>query len=183
MKPIKLLAELKNDMSSFSRERPYKKKPISNDSTLIRKHFPRQSVIGPVNHNKFDSQATLTKHTGDVISTMNPMFKFNTLKVQNVSTCQGVKLKSTNSFSNHQRVINGTGYNTISSREPLRFIKPTNTTSTFMAKAVSGYINKYNNEEEEEGLPLQPHEIENQNRDDSINTLEDNNCQGKIFIR
>ena len=62
LKPIKLLAELKNDMSSFSRERPYKKKAL--EGTLVRKHFGGSG----------------TTPTESQLSLKNPVFKFNTLQ-------------------------------------------------------------------------------------------------------
>ena len=62
LKPIKLLAELKNDMSSFSRERPYKKKAL--EGTLVRKHFGGSG----------------TAPTESQLSLKNPVFKFNTLQ-------------------------------------------------------------------------------------------------------
>lgn len=143
LKPIKLLAELKNDMSSFSRERPYRKK--NSDGTLVRKHFG-------------DSNG---KTTQSQLSLKNPVFKFNTLQIKTVN-------------NDHS---NPFGYNTISNGS--RAVNNRNrvqlNTSTFLTGTPkkSEPVEEANNEANTHA-----------NKDDSLNTIEDN-CQGKfqfIFI-
>lgn len=151
LKPIKLLAELKNDMSSFSRERPYKKKPIS-DSTLVRKHFPVSSSL--VQGGQLNSQTSLIKQ---VNPSLNP--KFNTLKIQ----------KSTNQVEMKNNMSQQAGYNTISqsAMKESRFVRPINT-STFLAKVEADTDN------------WKP-SVDGQNKNDSFNNIEDNNFQGRDY--
>ncbi len=124
VKPIKLLAELKNDMSSFSRK----------------------------------------KSAGQVA--VNPMFKFNTMR-----SGMSAELKE-------QEKTNTIGHHTISGRSGSRgcvgFIRaPVQTvvnggSTTLLAKAASGCyldLDVLKNGEEV-------------NKDDSIQTIEDTNCQG-----
>lgn len=79
LKPIKLLAELKNDMSSFNRERPYKKKNIS-DTTLIRKHFGLKTLPTNETNKKF---STLRVHASTSVDKPKT-YSYNTISQSHI---------------------------------------------------------------------------------------------------
>ena len=109
VKPISLLAELKNDMSTFSRERSVKKK--STEAT---------------NQEQFNA---LTKNS-KVASQAGSLFKYSTLN-RNPNLPGDLKLKATHSFSHRPQQ----GYATIaqiSNTQPTAKVTSQSNTTSFL---------------------------------------------------